>query len=129
VVRRLRLNQQLATHSAKGPESALLRDLVRCGLCDGTMHANRLPSLTRLEGSVRYVCHNALKVRKDDAAGRYCSRHTILAEVLDAAVWEKVAAGLHDPQVIEEELDHMQDTDPPGTDDLAALDTKILALS
>ena len=46
VARRLRLNQQLATRSAKGPESALLRGLVRCGLCGGTMHANRLPSLT-----------------------------------------------------------------------------------
>jgi hypothetical protein len=130
VARRLRVNQQFATRSAKDPESALLRGLVRCGLCGGTMHANRLPSLTRLDVSVpvRYVCRNALKVRKDDAAGRYCSPHTILAEVLDVAVWEKVAAGLRDPQAIEKELDHMQDADPPGMDDLAALDAKILAL-
>jgi site-specific DNA recombinase len=129
--RRLRTNQQLATRSAKNPESALLRGLVRCGLCGGAVHANRVPARTRLDGSVpvRYVCRNALRARLDAEHGRYCTPHTILGDVLDAAVWKKMAAILVDPSLLREELEQMREVDPPGTADLASLDARVLALS
>ena len=37
---------------------------------------------------------------------RYCEPHTILAEELDAAVWEKVAAILTNPQLLEQDRTH-----------------------
>jgi site-specific DNA recombinase len=128
VQRLLKLNQQLASRSAKNPESTLLRGLVRCGLCGSTMHANS--AKPRFDGSipVRFVCRMALKVKKDEKYGGYCEPHTILAEELDAAVWAKVSAILTNPQLLEDELDHMREADPPGTADLASLDQSILAL-
>ncbi len=130
VLRRLRRNQQLATRSAKDPESALLRGLVRCGLCGSTMHANRLPAQARSDGSVpvRYVCRQALKVRKDATAGRYCTPHSVLADVLDPAVWDKVAAYLRDPRLIAEERARMRAAEPPGTADLASIDRRLVDL-
>jgi hypothetical protein len=130
VARRLRLNQQLATRSAKDPESALLRGLARCGLCGRTVHANRMPSYARIDGSIptRYICRNSLNVKKDDKAGRYCYPHSALANELDGAVWAKVAEALQDPDLIRQELERMQKAELPGTEDLAVLDAKILAL-
>jgi site-specific DNA recombinase len=130
VLRRLRCNQQLATRSAKDPESALLRGLVRCGLCGSTMHANRVPASRRADGSVpvRYVCRQALKVRKDATAGRYCTPHSMLADVLDPAVWDQVAAYLLKPQLIAQERARMREAEPPGTADLAALDARVAAI-
>ncbi|HKB48169.1 MAG TPA: recombinase family protein [Ktedonobacterales bacterium] len=130
VLRRLRRNQQLATRSAKDPESALLRGLVKCGLCGSSVHANRLPAQVRADGSVpvRYVCRQALKVRKDATAGRYCTPHSVLADVLDPAVWDKVAAYLRNPQLLAEERVRMRAAEPPGTADLAALDARVVAI-
>jgi site-specific DNA recombinase len=131
VQRRLRLNQQLATRSAKDPESALLRGLARCGLCGGVLRANRIPSNQRLDGTipVRYVCRNALKVKADHEHGRFCTPHIIQGDTLDTAVWEKAAAALRDPDLIRQELERMRKADPPGTADLAALDGRVAALS
>jgi hypothetical protein len=130
VLRRLRLNQQLATRSAKDPESALLRGLVRCGLCGSSVHANRVPAQTRADGSVpvRYVCRQALLVRKDEQAGRYCTPHSMLADTLDTAVWDKVAAYLRDPKLIAQERERMRETEPPGTADLASIDRRLVDL-
>jgi Recombinase zinc beta ribbon domain len=130
VLRRLRRNQQLATRSAKDPESALLRGLVRCGLCGSTMHANRLPAQARADGSVpvRYVCRQALKVRRDTEAGRYCTPHSMLADVLDPAVWGKVAEYLRNPQLLAQERARMRETEPPGTADLASIDRRLVDL-
>ena len=131
VQRRLRLNQQLATRSAKDPESALLRGLARCGLCGGVLRANRIPSNQRLDGTipVRYVCRNALRVKADHEHGRFCTPHIIQGDTLDTAVWEKAAAALRDPDLIRQELERMREADPPGTADLAALDGRVAALS
>jgi site-specific DNA recombinase len=131
VQRRLRLNQQLATRSAKDPQSALLRGLVRCGLCGGGVRANRIPSNKRLDGTipVRYVCRNALRVKADDKHGRLCTPHIIQADTLDAAVWEQVAAVLRDPRLIEQEMERMREAEPPGTADLAALDACVQTLT
>jgi site-specific DNA recombinase len=130
VQRRLRLNQQLATRSAKDPESALLRGLVRCGLCGSSVHANRVPAQRRADGSVpvRYVCRQALKVRKDATAGRYCTAHSMLADTLDAAVWGKVAAYLRDPSLLAQERERMREAEPPGTADLASIDRRLVDL-
>jgi site-specific DNA recombinase len=128
--RRLRLNQQLASRNAKDPESALLRGLVRCGLCGGAVYANRVRTKMRLDGSVpvRYVCKMSLKVKKDDEHGRFCSPHTISGAILDAAVWEKVAAILRDPRLVRQELERMREAEPPGMADLAALDARVMTL-
>jgi site-specific DNA recombinase len=130
VQRRLRLNQQLAIRNAKDPEAALLRGLVRCGLCGGMVRANRLPSHMRLDGSVpvRYDCNNVYRVKKDAEHGRYCTPHGIFGDVLDAAVWEKVAAVLCDPSLIARELERMRDADPPAAADLSALYARVQTL-
>jgi len=131
VQRRLRLNQQLASRSAKDPESALLRGLVHCGLCGGIMYANRRPTRVRLDGSVptRYCCQNAWRVRPDATHGRLCTPNVIAGDVLDAAVWEKVAAILRDPRLLRRELESMRAAEPPGTANLAALDARVMTLS
>jgi len=131
VQRRLRLNQQLASRSAKDPESALLRGLVHCGLCGGVMYANRRPARVRLDGSVptRYCCQNAWRVRADAAHGRLCTPHVIAGDVLDAAAWEKVAAALRNPDLLRQELERMRETEPPGTANMASLDARVLTLS
>jgi site-specific DNA recombinase len=131
VQRRLRLNQQLASRSAKDPTSALLRGLAHCGLCGGIMYANRRPARPRLDGSipVRYCCQNAWRVRSDAAHGRLCTPHIIDGDVLDTAVWEKMAAILRNPTLLRRELERMRETDPPGAADLAALDARVITLS
>ena len=128
VQRLLRQIQQIASRSAKNPESTPLRGHVWCGLCGSTMHANS--HKPRIDGSipVRFVCRMALKVKQDDEHGRYCEPHTVLGEDLDAAVWEKVAAILTNPKLLEQELERMREADPPGTEDLASVDRSILAL-
>jgi len=130
VQRRLRLNQQLASRSAKDPESALLRGLVRCGVCGLVMYANRRPGRARLDGTVpvRYHCHTAWRVKADAAHGRPCVPNTINGDALDAAVWATVAAILRDPDLIRQELERMREADPPGTADLTALDNQIRGL-
>jgi len=131
VQRRLRLNQRLATRSAKDPESALLRGLVRCGLCGGAVHANRRPDRARRDGSIPvfYICWNAQRTRPDAEHGRLCTPHSILGDKLDTAVWEKVKAILRDPRPLRQELERMRKAEPPGTADLAALDARVLTLS
>ncbi len=129
VQQRLHLNQQLATRSAKDPESALLRGIARCGICNGSIHANRIPSQRRADGSVpvRYVCRNALKVRRDQ--GGYCKPHSLDAGTVDRLVWEQVANVLRDPRVIQQELERMRTSTPPGAADLAAVDGRLVSLS
>lgn len=129
VQRRLLLNKHLATQSAKDPESALLRGIAHCGLCGGSIHANRIPSQPRKDGSipVRYVCRNSLKVKKD--SGRYCKPHTLDAGVVDRAVWGQVVEILRDPRRIQQELERMRASEPPGTADLAAVDGRLVSLS
>jgi len=132
VQRRLHTNQQMASHVAKDPESALLRGLVRCGLCGGSAHVNRRsPVAMRKDGTipVRYVCRNALRTPRDATHGRKCTPHPILCETLDASVWDVFASALRDPRLITQELEQMRKTEPPGTADLAALDARLLTLA
>jgi site-specific DNA recombinase len=130
---RLRTNQQFATRSAKDPESALLRGLVRCGLCGGSVGVNRRSARThtRKDGTLpsRYVCHNARRVVRDATYGWLCTPHAIYCERLDAAVWARVEAVLTTPGLIEQEVERMRETEPPGAADLASLDARILTLS
>jgi site-specific DNA recombinase len=130
---RLRTNQQLASRSAKDPESALLRGFVRCGLCGGAVGVNRRSarSHTRKDGSLpsRYVCHNARRVVRDATHGWLCTPHAIYCERLDAAVWGKVEALLRDPSLITQEVERMRTCEPPGAADLAALDARIASLA
>jgi hypothetical protein len=69
------------------------------------MYANRRPARALLDGSVpvRYCCQNAYRVRADATHERYCTPHGINGKVLDAAVWEKVAAILRDPDLLRQE--------------------------
>jgi hypothetical protein len=94
------------------------------------MHANRVPAATRADGSVpvRYVCRKALLVRKDATAGRYCTPHSMLADTLDKAVWDQVAAYLRNPQLLAEERARMREAEPPGTADLASIDRQLVDL-
>lgn len=130
---RSRTNQQYATRSAKDPESALLRGMVRCGLCGGSVGVNRRSARThtRKDGTLpsRYVCHNARRVTRDATYGWLCTPHAIYCEKVDAAVWAKVEAILRDPRIIAEEVKQMRETEPPGAADMAALDARIASLS
>ena len=72
---RSRTNQQYATRSAKDPESALLRGMVRCGLCGGSVGVNRRSS----PHAYAQRWHPPLAIRLPQRATGDARRHVWLA--------------------------------------------------
>lgn len=114
----LRMNQQQATRNNRHPEASLLRGgIARCGHCGYTLYPNARTRNGVLR--VSYQCTNRHRTHGD------CSAHSIEAHLLDDAVWAKVSAVLQDRSLLEQELERMRDEETPGTDVLAAIDTRL----
>jgi DNA invertase Pin-like site-specific DNA recombinase len=119
VQQRLRLNQQQATRNNKHPEASLLRGgIARCGHCGYSLAPNNHYSAYGVLRTT-YQCTHRHRTSAD------CSAHTIEAHLLDDAVWAKVRAVMQDRTIIEHEVAQMRETEAPGTDVLAAIDTRI----
>lgn len=97
------------------PEATLLRaGIARCGYCGCNLMAYRTRS-----GSA-YRCNGA-------GRGRGCPYHSVKADVLDGAVWERVASVLVRPDIVVRELDRLRQGDPTEPD-LATLDRRLAGI-
>jgi site-specific DNA recombinase len=124
VQRRLRLNQQEASRNNHEPEATLLRGgIARCGHCGRGLMVMRSRDKAGEPRRVRYLCRTGKNTR-----GMVCSCHAIEAHRLDSAVWQAVLRVVNDPAFIEQEIAHMQETEQPGADTLAAIDRQIADL-
>jgi site-specific DNA recombinase len=119
VAARLEHNKARSTRRNKHPQLSLLRaGYIVCGHCGWTLAvSNATPASRSLSPQYRCVAQRQ--------HGPKCPRPSITASMIDAAVWEQVAAVLRDPSVIAREVArHRQDG---GLErDLAAI-TKQLA--
>jgi len=103
---RLAFNGQSAIRNSFNPEATLLRaGFVKCGTCGRTMRVQH-----RKRGGYYYRCSGA------DEPPYLCSSPSIGAGILDAAVWDKVAAVLTDPDIIARELVRLRANDPTQGD-------------
>lgn len=116
VIDRFARNKVEAARSNRDPEATLLRaGYVFCGYCGRSMVVRRAAS------GHEYKCHG------DEGVGGTCEgMPSIRADVLDAAVWEKVRVVMGDPDRIATEVRRMQGDDPTTTD-LAAIDRALRA--
>jgi site-specific DNA recombinase len=112
--------QRLAQNKVGSPgrlydrEAFLLRGgYVRCGYCGKSVGARWYP------GRDGQYPNYALDTRND--SHRDCQPVAIRAHILDRAVWAKVEALLHRPDIIATELSRLRGDDPT-TYDLASLD-------
>jgi site-specific DNA recombinase len=109
----LKRNQERSIRSAKNPETALLRGgFVRCGYC-GRAAKTRPRSDGR--GS-DYYCN--------PSRGFGCKGPSIMASILDAAVWDRTRAILTEPNLIAQEVERLRREDPTG-EDLKITDTQL----
>jgi site-specific DNA recombinase len=104
VAQRLTTNKAHATRNNRNPEAALLRaGYVKCGHCGWSMSVRNAPGGTS-NRSAAYRCTSRTQ------QGHDCPQPTIATNLLDAAVWAKVADVLRDPQIIAREIArHRQD--------------------
>lgn len=114
---RLRLNKAHAVRRARNPEATLLRaGYVRCGYC-GTSMAVRRGGRSRQV--FQYVCKN-----HGDGFWRCDGRATIAANILDAAVWQRIGPVVLEPGVIEAEVErHLAREVDPETEARIARDS------
>jgi len=115
VQERLKRNKELAARNNRDPEGALLRGLAKCALCGHTLRVKRRPNHPALPDM--YACH--------PARGRVqCGKTMIVAQNLDAAVWERVGWFLQHPDIVRyytEQLAH----DDGLAEDIAGLERLI----
>jgi site-specific DNA recombinase len=118
---RLRLNQQLATRNDHQPAAALARGLIRCGHCGIAVFAM---NWNHGKEAPRYVCGTG--ARRRPGMERCAARGiTINTPKLDAAIWAKVCEVLSTPDLIAREVAAMDETEAPGTDELATIDRRL----
>lgn len=99
-------NKERAVRNAKNPESALLRGgYAKCGYCGSPMYPR-----PRSNGRVDYVCKGTKSIP------RVCPGPTIVAHILDQAVWEKAETILTDPATVTKELERLHSCDPTEQD-------------
>jgi site-specific DNA recombinase len=114
---RMEENAARATRNNPSPEATLLRaGFARCGHCGWGMKVNNAGS-GRPGSPPRYYCNNP-----------ECVRPSIGANLLDAPVWENVAAVLQDPSIIARQVErHRQDG---GLNrEMAAIERQLLAVA
>jgi site-specific DNA recombinase len=99
------LNKQQATRNNPDPEAYLLRGgIARCGYCGGAM--------TATNGALgpQYRCNTYHRDRND------CLHFTIMAHILDSAVWEGIRDRLTRQDVMAAELHRLRTQDPTRGD-------------
>ncbi len=112
---RLLRNRERAARNNRQPEAALLRaGFIRCGHCGHRLVTTRRAYGVVYRGSGR-------------VADLGCRCGEMNADLLDAAVWERVAGILTDPAVVARELDRLH-ADDPTEDDLKGADRAIAAV-
>jgi hypothetical protein len=113
VQERLPKNKQQASRNNRTPTNALLRGgIATCGYCGSAMHVNRI------RGVLFYQCGRASK----DRGG--CSYHSIMVEILDRVVWDKMSAILTRPDIVEQAIARLS-ADDPTTAELAPVDRSL----
>ncbi|MGE3597844.1 MAG: recombinase family protein [Dehalococcoidia bacterium] len=115
VAERFTANKAMASRNHHDPEATLLRGgYAICGHCGGTMYAHtRKP-----RPGYQYRC---VSWQYDPAR---CRQHTIVAEILDDAVWQRVSAVLRDPDLIARKIEELRANDPTAGD-LAGFEREI----
>lgn len=118
VLARLALNLQVAARNNHQPTATLVRSLVRCASCGYRMQVVNTTS----NGTI-YRCQMA----GHHVGTRTCPGGgvTIMAHKLDGAVWAKVAEVLSHPDLIQQEVARMHETDDPSAEQLATIDRQI----
>jgi site-specific DNA recombinase len=87
---RLVHNRANATRNNTRPEATLLRaGFIRCGHCGWAMHAD-----WNVKHGALYRCCRGMREEES------CRSHSILAKLVDPAVWARVEAVLGDPRII-----------------------------
>ncbi len=110
VQERLRKNRERSARNNRDPEAVLLRGgYARCGYCSGALIAAKIPA-----GHI-YRCSTTSTNRHG------CPHFSIMAHVLDTAVWERVAGILKRPETIAAEVARLREDDPTEAD-LATVD-------
>jgi site-specific DNA recombinase len=101
VQKQLEHNKQLAARNNKHPQDTLLRcGLVICGYCGQRM------AVHRGDGMVRYEC-DGLRKYPDR-----CKGPSIMAHILDEAVWEHAVEIMRNPALVTEEVNKQRRPDP-----------------
>ena len=98
MAQRLTTNKARATRNNRNPDAALLRaGYVKCAHCGWSMSVrNALEGASNRSGA--YRCTSRTQQTHD------CPQPTLATNLLDAAVWAKMADVLRDPQVIAREI-------------------------
>ena len=104
VAQRLMMNKAHSTRNNRNPGAALLRaGFVKCGHCGRAMNVQNAPE-GQFKQSAAYRCNSRSQ------QGHDCPQPKIATNLLDNAVWAKVADVLRDPQIIAHEVaQHRQD--------------------
>ncbi len=104
---RLRQNQATASRNAQRPY--LLRGLLRCGECGGSLHG----WYAKRNQQRYYRCgRNARKQIRVDGSG-LCTAKLVRADTLEATVWDRMVALLQDPDQLQAELTRRQESASP----------------
>lgn len=104
-----RLRQNQATASRNAHRTYLLRGLLRCGACQGSMqgwYATR-------RRQRYYRCGRATRSQMRMDGSGLCPAKMVRAEALEAAVWDRIVALLQDPMQLQAELARRQDAISP----------------
>lgn len=104
---RLRQNQATASRNAHRPY--LLRGLLRCGECGGSLHGWYA---TRRQQRYYRCGRTARKQVRVDGSGR-CTAKLVRADALEATVWDRLVTLLQDPDQLQAELIRRQDSVSP----------------
>jgi site-specific DNA recombinase len=106
-------NKAQATRNNHDPAATLLRGgYARCGHCGTVMYAHKRTNRT----GYLYRCSAYMYDR--------CTQHTIVAQPLDEAVWQRVSTVLRDPSLIAARLAELRQHDPTAAD-VAAVEARL----
>ena len=122
-------NKRTAARRCADPERYLLRGgFVFCGECGDRLYLHNVSA--RRAQATQYWCTS--RKHGHDLPPEQRHRHgkqvAIRADWLDAAVWERIADLLDNPDHLEAEIERMRATDPTETD-LAAIDRSLLQVA
>src|SRR5215217_2096471 len=113
----LKRNKTEATRNNKCPKSSLLRaGFARCGYCGNTLEVQFA------RGGWMYRCGTSNR----DKHG--CPYFSIMAHILDAAVWARIETILTEPSIIAGEVERMRREDPTEVD-IASVDRRLSELA
>ncbi len=103
VQQQLQWNREYASRNNRYPDTALMRSLVKCGICDHNCQVNNhMTKQGKLRSEYRCKKHEG----REELIYRHCS--VIETHLLDTALWEKAVEFIRQPHMVRGRIEELR---------------------